>query len=290
MANDPQQVKMTKEIERTLEDEKQLVEVIRNSKQTIIGYNIYQLADIKRTGKIYLYCNLSMLIKEYRELGITPVIMLRYALALQQLFPQSTIGVFILAVHPNSYRLVTNYLHWPMYQPHYLEKELLELMCELNILKSTNYSHDILTCYVAVDNQLEVKKSAAVKKAGVVNKDGMETNGTLGEFFYLYLLGQMMMDDSCSKAVPVLFFISDLTYCCIKQLCDRLEIKLEDHVGQLAPLFNEFLKKRQLLPERRYVSQNENYFSRSQLLFWCNKKVPSALNITPYKKLFVSKL
>jgi hypothetical protein len=258
MQNDPDRVALIADLKRELHRKNQVYEIIRSGNE-FIGYIFFGLIPSDEVAKFYWYCNTALIHPDYRNTGILPFLLFRQAYALLDRY-EAVIVIAMLVLDLNSYRLVKNTLHWPMYQPDYMAKEIRFLLNAIGIHLDTQYTHRVLNCLVT--GQMRVIEAVKAKES------------LIQSFFYQDILNSKNVEDSEYKGAPVTYPITVDTHKKFKVHCNKLGINLADHTAVLAPLIEPFFEHATSLNSLRKPSLRQSYLETGAL-FWFNKRVAS---------------
>ncbi len=272
--DDKQKNILIKMILEDLHEPNRLVEVIRNDKNEMIGFNLFHIL-IDSENIIYWYCSLTVLDNAWRNYGLTPLFAFQLAYSLQMLYQKYEINIFLLAIHPNSYRLLEGILHWPKHQPQHLAQRVQWLLKELAVVPSASYHNVALDSYV--DKQLAVSQPES------------SCNKLIQNFFYHDLLKQKDWT-SGFKAATILYPVADQSFQLFDQHCQRFGINTSQHISMMTELLSHFLDACKLNLPRRENNYPDNCLKDCYRLFWFSEKKPSQRAVLPAHFGYKSKL
>ena len=209
------------DIKEDFQDKDAMVEMIYSDqpdedekiKNNLIGFLIY-----KTICETYLYWSLAYLAPEYRGLGLMPLLLFRQAYAMDYK------GIFMLSIHPNSYKVVDkNLQHFPKHQSKELKALVTELLAAVLQVKNCEIHQQGLTCYI--DGQIELKQKI------------MQTSqlSFSDKFFFSYLLN--LPDDAITtknRAAPILFHLDSAHLARLNAVFANQGINFVEQVNNLA--------------------------------------------------------
>lgn len=201
--------------------------------KSLIGYVLYELIPLGKN--VILHCVISSLQPEYRGNMLMKLLIFRFAYCLQILLDNHHVLVFLSALHYNSYRLIKNHLHFPKYQPQYIEeivKEILKIIFHGDFQYVHN-ADDVQKCYI-IESLRVVESKTATERADIMR-----------DFYLNHILGLNKSPQAAgSRSVPVLYYVSYFDYTELLLLCRLLlNIDFKQHTIDLANASRQFFSR-----------------------------------------------
>ncbi len=207
-----------------------LIDLIVNHQNKIVGFNLFDMVSPKKhPTHLFVHCAYAAIEKSYRGLGLMNFLSFRLPYVIQTFFPNQCVGFFYSALHYNSYRLVSQFKHWPKYQDDQMNTLMLDLID--TIMPEAIFVKENLKTYL-IDSML-------------VNQKPVKTNEImLNEKMYKYELraDDEVKEESESRSVPVAFLINEENTEFMKQLSHKKGFSFFKHISSYQNNMFQFMK------------------------------------------------